>query len=38
MCVNCQAEHEKEMKSMRRFDDDRTYRKLGTADIEEDNG
>ncbi len=37
MCVNCQAEHEKELKSMRRFDDDRTYRKLGTADIEEDN-
>lgn len=37
MCVNCQAEHEKEMKSMRRFDDDRTYRKLGTADIEDDN-
>lgn len=37
MCVNCQAEHEKEMKSMRRFDDDRTYRKLGSADIEDDN-
>lgn len=36
MCVNCQAEHEKEMKASRRVDDDRAYRRLGSADIEEE--
>lgn len=37
MCVNCQAEAEREAKSMRRFDDDRRYSKLGSTEIEEDN-
>lgn len=37
MCVNCQAEHEKEMKASRRFDDERAYRKLGATDIDEEN-
>jgi DnaK suppressor protein len=37
MCVNCQAEHEKEMKASRRFDDDRAYRKLGATDVDEEN-
>ena len=36
MCVACQAEHEKEARASRRFDDDRAYRKLGTADVEEE--
>jgi DnaK suppressor protein len=36
MCVNCQAEHEKELKAARRFDDDRAYRRLGSADVEEE--
>lgn len=38
MCVNCQAEHERAARSMRRYDDDRTYRKLGTTEVDEDNG
>ena len=38
MCVNCQAEHEREARSMRRYDDERSYRGLGTTEIEEDNG
>ena len=38
MCVNCQAEHEREARSMRRYDDERSYRRLGTTEIEEDNG
>jgi DnaK suppressor protein len=37
MCVNCQAEAEKEAKTSRRFDDDRAYRKLSTTDADEEN-
>ena len=37
LCVNCQAEHEKEAKASRRFEDVRTYRKLGVTDIDEEN-
>jgi DnaK suppressor protein len=37
MCVACQAEHEKEMKASRRFEDERAYRRLGSADVEEEN-
>jgi len=37
MCVNCQAEAEKEAKTARRMDDDRTYRKLGATDADEEN-
>jgi DnaK suppressor protein len=37
MCVNCQAEHEKEAKASRRFEDERTYRKLGATDVDEEN-
>jgi len=37
MCVNCQAEQEREARSMRRFDDDRTYRKLASTEVEEEN-
>lgn len=38
LCVNCQAEQEKEARTMRRFDDERAYRKLGVTDIEDENG
>ncbi len=37
MCVACQSEYEKEAKASRRYDDDRTYRKLGATDVDEDN-
>lgn len=37
MCVNCQAELEREARSMRRYDDDRSYRKLGSTEVEEEN-
>lgn len=37
MCVACQSEHERAAKSMRRYDDDRSYRKLGSTEIEDDN-
>jgi|ERR1700687_2503087 len=37
MCVNCQAEHEKEAKAARRVEDERAYRKLGATDIDEEN-
>lgn len=36
MCVNCQAEHEKEARAARRFDDERAYRKLGATDADEE--
>src|SRR5262245_66317994 len=36
LCINCQAEREKEAKSMKRFDEDRTYRRLGTSDVDEE--
>ncbi len=37
LCVNCQAEREKEAKAARRFEDERTYRKLSATDIDEEN-
>ncbi len=37
LCVNCQAEREKEAKAARRFDDERAYRKLGATDVDEEN-
>lgn len=37
MCVACQAEHEREARSMRRYDDDRSYRRLGSAEVEDEN-
>ena len=37
LCVNCQAEREREAKAARPYDDERTYRKLGATDADEDN-
>ena len=37
LCVTCQGEREKEAKSTRRYDDERTYRKLGATDVDEEN-
>jgi len=37
LCVNCQAEREKEAKAARRFEDERAYRKLSATDIDEEN-
>ncbi len=37
LCVNCQAEREKEAKAARRSEDERGYRKLGATDIDEEN-
>lgn len=36
LCINCQAEREKEAKSMKRTDEDRTYRRLATNDVDEE--
>jgi DnaK suppressor protein len=36
LCVSCQAEREKEAKSMKRPDEDRTYRRLGGSDVDEE--
>jgi RNA polymerase-binding transcription factor len=35
LCINCQAEREKEAKSMKR-EEDRTYRRLGTSDADDE--
>ncbi|MFQ5666582.1 MAG: TraR/DksA family transcriptional regulator [Candidatus Binatia bacterium] len=37
LCVNCQAEREREVKASRRFDDERAYRKLSATDVDEEN-
>ena len=37
LCVNCQAEREREAKAARRFEDERAYRKLSATDIDEEN-
>jgi DnaK suppressor protein len=37
LCVNCQAEREKEAKAARRFEDERAYRKLSATDTDEEN-
>lgn len=36
LCVSCQAEREKEAKSMKRPEEDRTYRRLGASDLDEE--
>jgi len=36
LCINCQAEREKEAKTMKRLDEDRTYRRLATSDVDEE--
>ena len=38
LCVSCQSEQEKRMKLTRRGTDDRIYRRLASAEIEEENG
>ena len=37
LCVRCQEEIERENKLVRKFEDERTYRRLGNADIEDEN-
>lgn len=36
LCVRCQEEVEKESKMQKKFEDERTYRKLAITDIEDD--
>ena len=36
LCINCQAEREKEAKTMKRSEEDRTYRRLVTGDSDEE--
>ena len=36
LCISCQAEREKEAKTMKRFEEDRTYRRLVTSDSDEE--
>jgi DnaK suppressor protein len=36
LCVNCQADREKEAKTMKRVEEDRTYRRLGSSDVDEE--
>ena len=36
LCINCQADREKEAKTMKRSEEDRTYRRLGTGDVEDE--
>src|SRR3990167_7565749 len=37
LCVKCQEEMERENKLQKKFEDERTYRKLAITDIEEEN-
>src|SRR3989338_1584624 len=37
LCVKCQEEMERESKLQKKFEDERSYRKLAITDIEEDN-
>ncbi len=37
LCVKCQEEMERESKMQKKFEDERSYRKLAITDIEEDN-
>jgi DnaK suppressor protein len=37
LCVRCQEETEKENKLLKRFEDDRNYRRLSTTDVEDEN-
>jgi DnaK suppressor protein len=36
LCINCQADREKEAKTMKRFEEDRTYRRLSTGDSDDE--
>ena len=36
LCINCQAEREKEARMNKRFEEDRTYRRLTTGDTDEE--
>lgn len=36
LCINCQAEREREAKTMKRAEEDRTYRRLGTSDADDE--
>jgi len=36
LCVSCQAEREKEAKTMKRFEEDRSHRRLGSGDVDEE--
>jgi DnaK suppressor protein len=38
LCISCQADREKEAKTMKRFEEDRTHRRLGTSDGDDDGG
>lgn len=38
LCVNCQAERERELKMHRRFEEDRSFRRLSGGDGEDDGG
>lgn len=36
LCVSCQSDREKEAKMLRKFDDERAYRRLGSTDVDEE--
>jgi DnaK suppressor protein len=36
LCVRCQEEQEKESKLLKRFEEERSYRRLSAADVEDD--
>lgn len=36
LCVSCQADREKEAKASKRLDEDRTYRRLGSSDADDE--
>ena len=38
LCVTCQSEAERESRLNRRFEEDRSFRRLATSDGEDDNG
>ena len=38
LCVNCQAERERELKMHRRFEEDRSFRRLSTNDGDDEGG
>ena len=36
LCVSCQADREREAKTSKRIDEDRTYRRLGSSDADDE--
>ena len=36
LCINCQADREKEARNTKRFEEDRTYRRLTPGDVDEE--